>query len=161
VLPQNLVAATPSGSTRVPIAGITFEIQRRINQRDDYVRKALADPAELVGGLTAPLGDDGLFVLEQPFRPASFPYEDALHAPAVLTSGRGRRVSIVLLEISAWSNDATALALRPLTGRPDRWSARRIEQYFTLAHAGADLVTRLIREEVLRTMGVDRDVERP
>jgi hypothetical protein len=64
----------------------------------------------------------------------------------------------VLLEVSAWSNDATALALRPLSGRPDHWGARRIEHYFTLAHACADTVTRMIREEVVRTMGTDRNV---
>jgi len=142
----------------VPLDAITFEIQRRINQPADHVRKALADPAELVEGLTAQLGDDGLFVLEAPFRVAPFPYEDALHAPAVLTSGRGRRVSLVLLEISAWSNDATVLALRPLASRPDRWSARRVEQYFSLAHPCADTVTRLIRAEVLRTMGAGREL---
>ena len=141
----------------MPISGITFEIQRRINQPEDYIRKTLADPTELVAGLTAPVGEHGLFVLQAPFRPAPFPYEQALHAPAVITSGRGRRVSLVLLEISAWSNNATALSLRPLASRPDRWSTRRIEQYFGLAHAAADLVTRLIREEVLHTMGVAHD----
>jgi hypothetical protein len=136
---------------------ITFEVQRRLNQREDYVRKALSDPDRLVAGMTAALDDDGLFVLQAPFRPASFPYEDALHAPAVLTSSRGRRVAIVRLEVCAWSNDATALSLRPLAGRPDRWSARHIEHYFTLAHSSADTVSRMIREEVVRTMGADHD----
>jgi hypothetical protein len=135
---------------------ITFEIQRRLNQREDYVRKALSDPSRLVAGMMAALGDDGLFVLEAPFRPASFPYDDALHAPAVLTSNRGRRIAIVRLEVCAWSNDATALSLRPLASRPDHWSARHIEHYFTLAHPAADTVSRLIREEVVRTMGADR-----
>lgn len=137
---------------------ITFEVQRRINLPEDHIRKALSDPQELVAGMTAALGSAGLFVLEAPFRPASFPYEDALHAPAVLTSGRGRRVSLVRLEVSAWSADATGLALRPLSGRPDRWGARRIEQYFALAHDGADTVVRVIRDEVARTMGADRDI---
>ena len=44
----------------MPNSGITFEVQRRINQRDDYVRKALEDPAQLVQGMTSPLGDGGL-----------------------------------------------------------------------------------------------------
>jgi hypothetical protein len=136
---------------------ITFEVQRRLNQRPDYIRKALSDPSRLVAGMTAALGEDGLFVLEAPFRPASFPYEDALHAPAVLTSSRGRRVALVRLEVCAWSNDATALSLRPLAGRPDHWSARHIEHYFTLAHATADTVSGIIRDEVVRTMGADRD----
>jgi hypothetical protein len=137
---------------------ITFEVQRRLNQREDYIRKALSDPARLVAGMTAALGEDGLFVLQAPFRPASFPYEDALHAPAVLTSSRGRRIAIVRLEVCAWSNDATALSLRPLASRPDHWTARHIEHYFTLAHACADTVSRMIREEVVRAMGADREI---
>ena len=135
---------------------ITFELQRRLNQRDDYVRKALSDPVQLIAGMTAALGEDGLFVLQAPFRPASFPYEEALHAPGVLTSNRGRRIALVRLEISAWSDDATALSLRPLSSRPDHWSARHIEHYFTLGHAAADLVMRMIHDEVVRTMGTDR-----
>ena len=142
----------------MPLDGITFELQRRINQREDHVRKALSDPTLLVAGMTTALGDDGLFVLEAPFRPGAFPYEEALHAPAVLTSSRGRRVAIVRLEISAWSDRATALSLRPLAGRPDRWGARRLEQYFTLAHAAADTVMRTIRDEVVLTMGADHDI---
>lgn len=142
----------------MPLDGITFELQRRINQPEDHVRKALSDPAYLVAGMTTALGQDGLLVLEAPFRPASFPYENALHAPAVLTSSRGRRVALVRLEITPWSHDATALSLLPLTSRPDRWSSRHIEQYFVLAHAGADAVMRIIRDEVVRTMGADRDI---
>jgi hypothetical protein len=142
----------------LPLDGITFELQRRINEPEEHVRKALSDPTLLLAGMTTALGADGLFVLEAPFRPGAFPYEDALHAPAVLTSSRGRRVAIVRLEISAWSDDATALSLRPLAGRPDRWGARRIEQYFTLAHAAADTVMRSIRDEVVHTMGADRDI---
>jgi hypothetical protein len=142
----------------LPLDRITFELQRRINQPEDHVRKALSDPIQLIAGMTTALGDGGdagLLVLQAPFRPAAFPYEDALHAPAVLTSNRGRRIALVQLEISAWSNDATALSLRPLSGRPDRWGARRVEQYFTLAHEAADTVMRMIRAEVVHTMGAD------
>jgi hypothetical protein len=71
---------------------------------------------------------------------------------------RGRRIAIVRLEVSAWSHDATALALRPLAGRPEHWGARRIEQYFTLAHACADTTMRMIRDEVVRTMGAEHDI---
>jgi len=137
---------------------ITFEVQRRLNLPEDHIRKALSDPEVLVAGMTTALGADGLFVLEAPFRPASFPYEDALHAPAVLTTSRGRRIALVRLEISAWSDDVTGLALRPLSGRPDRWGVRRIEHYFALAHDGADAVMRIICDEVARTMGSDRNI---
>jgi hypothetical protein len=145
----------------VPLDGITFELQRRINVREDYVRKALSEPAQLVEGMTTALGDEGdagLFVLQAPFRPASFPYEDSLHAPAVLTSMRGRRIAIVRLEVSPWSYDATALAVRPLASRHEHWSTRHIEHYFTLAHACADTTMRMIRDEVVRTMGADHDI---
>ncbi len=142
----------------MPLEPITFEVQRRINQPDDHVRKALSHPAELVAGMTTALGDDGLLVLEAPFRPGSFPYQDTLQAPAVLTSIRGRRVALVRMEISAWSNEATAFSLRPIAGRPERWSARRVEQFFTLAHAAADTVMRIICDEVVYTMGADHDI---
>ena len=42
--------------------------------------------------MTLPLESDGLIVLQAPFPPAPFPYENTLQAPAVLTSSRGRRV---------------------------------------------------------------------
>ena len=126
---------------------LTFELQRRINQPFDYAGKALADSTVLDTGLTLDFDEHGLLVLDAPFRPASFPYENALHAPAMLTSSHGRRVAIVRLEVTAWSDDATALALRPLSSRPDHWGARRMRQYFALGHLAADTIAHLIAAE--------------
>jgi hypothetical protein len=132
---------------------LTFELQRRINQPFDYATKMLADSTILDAGLTLGLDGEGLLSLQAPFRPASFPYEHALHAPAVLTSSRGRRVALIRLEITAWSDDATALALRPLSTRPDHWTAHHIQHYFALAHLGADVIAHLGASETAACRG--------
>ena len=133
---------------------LTFELQRRINQPFDYASKALADSTVLDAGLTLGLGEHGLFGLDTPFRPAPFPYEGALHAHAGLTSGHGRRVALVLIEVTAWSDDATALALRPLSTRPDRWGAHRMRQYFELGHLAADAIAHVVATETAAMVGL-------
>ena len=127
---------------------VTFELQRRVKQSYEEVRHMLSSPAVLGAGMTMPLDAEGILVMEAPFRPAPIGYEDALHAPAVLTSVRGRRIAMVRLEITAWSSEATALTLRPISSRPERWGARRMEQYFSLGHLGADAIARILDEEV-------------
>ncbi len=131
----------------MPIDWISFELQRRVDQPFNDVQRAVTSPAVLGTGMTMPLAGLGLLVLQAPFRPASLPYGSALHAPAMLTSSRGRRVALVRLEITAWSHDTTAISLRPLSSRPDRWGARRVEQYFELAHECADVISDAIAEE--------------
>ena len=126
---------------------LTFELQRRVNQPFDYATKALADSTVLDAGLTLRLDERGLFVLETPFRPARFPYEGALHAQAALTTRRGRRIALVLIEVTAWSDDATTLALRPLSTRPDLWGARRMRHYFELGHLAADAIAHVVAAE--------------
>jgi hypothetical protein len=91
--------------------------------------------------------------LQAPFRPAAFPYEDALHAPAVLTSSHGRRVALVRLEVTAWSDGATSLAMRPLSTRPDHWSAHRMQHYFELGHLAADAIAHVVSEETAACRG--------
>lgn len=131
----------------MPTDWISFELQRRVDQPFNDVQRAVTSPAVLGTGMTLPLARLGLLVLQAPFRPASVPYGSALHAPAMLISSRGRRVALVRLEITAWSHDTTAISLRPLSSRPDRWGARRVEQYFELAHECADVISRVIAEE--------------
>ena len=126
---------------------LTFELQRRVNEPYDYASKALADSTVLDTGFTLELGEPGLLVLQAPFRPAAFPYEGALHAEADLTSNRGRRVALVRLELTAWSDDATALALRPLSTRPDRWSPYRMRHYFALGHLAVDRIAHIVATE--------------
>ena len=127
---------------------LTFDLQRRVNQPFDSVRRAMKNPQTLDAGLTIGLHRAGLFTLQAPLREASFPYENALHAPGVLTSSHGHRVALVRLEITAWSDDATALSLRPLSTRPDHWQPRRLQHYFALAHLAADAVAHVVHEEV-------------
>jgi hypothetical protein len=143
----------------MPPEWISFELQRRVDHQFNDVRRAVTSPAVLGTGMTMPLGRAGLAVLQAPLRPASFPYEPALHAPATLTSIRGRRVALVRLEITTWSEHETAISLRPLSSRPDRWSPRRVQQYFGLAHACADLVARLIAEETAARSVSDIPIE--
>jgi len=143
----------------MPLDTISFELQRRVGQRFDDVRRAVTSPVALGTGMTVPLGRVGLAVLQAPFRPASFPYDEALHAPAMLTSNRGRRVALVRIEITTWSQDETAISLRPLSSRPDRWSARRVQQYFALAHQCADVISHLIAEETKARSEADAPID--
>jgi hypothetical protein len=57
-------------------------------------------------------------------------------------TGRRRCVARVDIEIDAWSRDATRVQLRPSARHPERWSARRLERYFTLAHEAVDEAAR-------------------
>jgi hypothetical protein len=142
----------------MPPEWMSFELQRRVDQPFDLVRRAVTVPDVLGTGLTMPLGR-GLAVLQAPFRPAPFPYEQALHAPATLTSSRGRRVALVRLEITTWSQHQSALSLQPLSSRPDRWSARRVEQYFDLAHRYADTMARLIADRTSACAAPDAPID--
>jgi hypothetical protein len=126
---------------------LTFELQRRVNQPFDSVRRAMKNPQALDAGMTIGLESEGLFTLQAPFREASFPYENALHAPGVLTTSHGHRIALIRLEITAWSDEATALALRPLSTRPDHWHPRRLQHYFATGHLAADAVARMLHEE--------------
>jgi hypothetical protein len=126
---------------------LTFELQRRVNQPFDGVRRALKNPQTLDTGMTIGLESEGLFTLQAPFREASFPYENALHAPGVLTSSHGHRIALIRLEITASSEEATSLALRPLSHRPDHWHPRRLQHYFAAGHLAADAVAHILQEE--------------
>ena len=126
---------------------LTFELQRRVNQPFDSVCRAMKNPQTLDQGMTLGLESEGLFTLQAPFREGSFPYENALLAPGVLTSSHGHRIALIRLEITAWSDEATALALRPLSTRPDHWHPRRMRHYFALAHLAADAVAHIVHEE--------------
>ena len=124
-----------------------FEFQRHVDQPFERVRRALSSPTILNAGLTFGFGAEGLLVLGAPFRPAPVPLEHALQAPAVLTTSRGRRVALVRLELAAGPDDATALSLRPLSGRPGRWSPRHVQQYLALARLTVDALARMVDEE--------------
>ena len=126
---------------------LTFELQRRVNHPFDNVRRALKNPQTLEAGMTIGMESAGLFTLPAPFREASYPYDNALHAPGVLTSNHGHRIALIRLEISAWSDNATALALRPLSTRPHHWHPRRMQHYFALGHLAADAVAHIVHEE--------------
>lgn len=123
----------------------TFVLQRRINQPLAEVQRALCDPASVEPGAELSLGSEGRLVVDQGFSRAPFPSEHSFVAHGTLQTSRGQRVARVEVEMGAWSNDATVLVLRPVSRHPERWSGRRANRYFELAHQGVDALARLAR----------------
>lgn len=127
----------------MPLDWPTFVLQRRINQPLSRVQRTLCDPAGVGAGDELDLASQGRLVVDQRFARAPFPAEGSLVAHATLQTNGGQRVARVELEVGAWSEDATALLLRPVARHPERWTGRRANRYFELAHQGVDAVARL------------------
>jgi len=113
------------------------------------VERRLAEPSELVdlvastgtllpnAGASIRLGQASL-VIAAPLRRTLGSFDLAWRTEAILRNQRGRRVARIDVTVDAWSADATRLQLRPAARHPERWSRRRLRQYFPLAHAAAD-----------------------
>ena len=123
----------------------TFVLQRRINQPLADVQRALCDPASVEVGAQLALGSEGSLVVDQQFSRAPFPSAESFVAHGTLQTSRGQRVARVEVEMGAWSDRATVLVLRPVSRNPQRWSGRRANRYFDLAHQGVDALARLAR----------------
>jgi len=61
--------------------------------------------------------------------------------------GRGLRLTRftrVEIEVSAWSNEASDVSLRPLARSPHTWGLRRLHRYLDLAHRAVDELGRAL-----------------
>jgi len=118
-----------------------FVLQRRINQPLGAIERVLCDPALLRAGSTYEVAEGLCLRLERPFGVTFPPFGldgASWLAPATVSSRRGRRRVQFELEINAWDTTATELLVRPRSRSPHRWSGRRMERYFRVAHATAD-----------------------
>jgi hypothetical protein len=116
----------------------SFVVSRRINRPVAAVQTAIADPANFRRGDSYGIGSDGALTIDTPFRLVSSSPGPLWRASGRLFSRGPRAVARVELEVSAWSGNATELTVRPVSRHPERWGARRLRQYFSLAHDGAD-----------------------
>lgn len=66
--------------------------------------------------------------------------------------GRGLRLPTsftrVEIEVSAWSDRASELSLRPVARSPHRWGLRRLRRYLDLAHRAADALDGALRHPI-------------
>lgn len=126
----------------------TFVLQRRVNQPLADIQRGLADRTGLVPNGTLDLESDGFLCIPEPLHPVR-PYSSRQPVPtwcgtAHLLTSRRRLVATVEVEVSAWSDDATNLTIRPVAQHPERWRAWRLRRYFTLAHLAADATAQIV-----------------
>ena len=129
------------------LAPPTFVLERRINEPLPVVNRAVSTGGPFAAASPIVLGSDGTLTFETPLRRTVGSYDLAWRADARLVTRRGRLVARVALTVDGWSADATRLQLRPATVRPERWSRRRLERYFRIAHLAADQAARELHRQ--------------
>lgn len=136
----------PPDPTRRATIGDLVVVTRLITVDMDRLGFALAGATAPPMPPAIPLGDAGALVVTEPFRRV-----DGTRA-AWRASGRlyGRgprlaRYTRVELEVSAWSDKASELVLRPVNRSPHHWGLRGLRRYTALAHLAADELERRLR----------------
>ncbi len=128
--------------------GLTV-VTRRVNVSTSAVRAVLAHP-DVLG--RAPLGDVGWLVIDAPLVRLDTGIE-TWHGRGRLY-GRGPRLARyarVEIVLTAWSDEASELTLRPVCPYPLRWGARRLRRYFALAHLAGDHLARVLADAARAT----------
>ena len=123
----------------------TFVIERRVNQPPQAVQAGLRERRSR-STPTSGSGPVGALHLETPWRPALCWHSLSWRANGRLVNGRGRLVARVEIEVGEWSEDSTRLQVRPRARRLERWTGRRIQRYFALAHDAADQTARRLND---------------
>jgi hypothetical protein len=124
-----------------PFVVSEFEVvARRVNRSWTRVERLLRDSTLFVAGTRVQLTSGAVLRLDASFAPARWALVSTWQASGRLY-GRGRRRSVftrVKLDVTAWSDDASELRLRPVTRHFGSWGARRQRRYFAIAHECAD-----------------------
>lgn len=153
------IDATRSREPRVRrLESTTFVVQRRVNIPLMAVQRSLADRTRLVADYSLDLGV-GVLTNDEALHPIA-PFSAHQSMPtwtgcAQLLSMRGRQIATIELDVSMWSINATCVTLRPAARHPERWSARRLRSYFTLAHAAADAISLLLVRRAIAAADAD------
>jgi len=143
LLPVDVTRTRAPSPHPLPLAETTFVVQRRVNVPLTAVQRGLADRTRLVPDRMIDLGT-GVLAIDDALQPVA-PFSSNQPLPtwagrAELLSERGRRIATIEVDVSMWSSASTCITLRPATRHPDRWSARRLRQYFTHAHTAVDAI---------------------
>ena len=128
------------------LAPPAFVLERRINQPLALVNRAVSTGGPFDSSAPVALGWDGALSFDTPLRRTLGSYDLAWRADGRLLTRHGRLVARVALTVDGWSSDATRVQLRPVALRPERWSGRRLERYFRIAHLAADHAARELHE---------------
>ena len=129
------------------LAPPSFVLERRINQPLALVNRAVSTGGPFRTSSPISFRAAGTLVFDTPLRRTLGSHDPAWRADARLVARHGRPVARVAITVDTWSADATRLQLRPASLRPDRWSRRRLQRYFRLAHLAADHVARELDEQ--------------
>ncbi len=136
--------------------GDLVTVSRLVTVPIDKVGTVLGDGPAWPGPLALDLGDAGTLELTDPF--TQEPREATTWRAEARLRGRGLRLARytrVQLEVSAWSEGASQLVMRPVARSPHTWGSRRLRQYFDLSHQAADQLElglrRLVRVPVSAT----------
>jgi GNAT superfamily N-acetyltransferase len=129
------------------LSGSTFVLERRVNRPSQVVAKTLRDRSTVAPAKGFAL-EEGTLLVDDPPRlsHASVPGRQTWRTTGELRSDRGRLVSRLDIEVGAWTPNSVFIQMRPIGCSPQRWGSRRTRRYFTLAHAGADRLERLLSE---------------
>jgi hypothetical protein len=121
-------------------------VARRIDRASTSLPQLLSDPTRFAPRTALPLGTDSVLRIDTPFSATG-----SRSAPRWTTTGRlygrGPRVALfarVEVEVSAWSDRAGELRLRPVGQHVGLWGRRRQRRYFALAHRSADRMVQLL-----------------
>lgn len=131
------------------LSGSNLVLERRVNQPSQAVARTLRDRSTVAPANGFALGDAGRLLVDELPRSSPLPVvpgHESWRTTARLLSRRGRVVAHLDIEVGTWAPGSVFIQLRPLDRRAQRWGARRTRRYFALAHAGADLLERLLRE---------------
>jgi RimJ/RimL family protein N-acetyltransferase len=129
---------------------LSYVLERRVNRPSHVVARTLRDRSKIAPPSGFALGDEGTLVVEEPLRPSTQPFlrgHESWRTTAQLLSDRGRVVARVDIEVAMWTPGSMLVQLRPVASNTHRWGARRARRYFSLAHASADRLERLLNEE--------------
>jgi hypothetical protein len=139
----------PPAPRRGPQIDTLVVVSRLIKVPIDEISPALGGD-RTTGRATAPIALDGAgsLALMTPFtwaeRTRTWRGRGRLY-------GRGLRLARftrVEIEVSAWSNEASHVALRPLARSPHTWGLRRLRRYLDLAHRAVDELERTLRRPI-------------
>jgi hypothetical protein len=138
----------------------SFVVSRRINRPLPAVQSVLFDPSSFRPGDTYGVGTEGALTIDTPFREIlSYP-APSWRATARLFARGSRAVARVELEVAAWSTEASELTVRPVARHPERWSRRRLNRYFALAHEGADCGLHILNSDAPAARAHDAEAVR-
>ena len=127
-----------------------FVVERRVTRSTDAVVDIVREHATGAVAKQFRLGSHGTLLVDAAPRHVPFPTCPAWpmwQANASMFDSRNRLVSRVCIEIVIGLPDAVLIQLRPVHRHPHRWSARRTDRHFALAHAAADRLAQLLSSD--------------